>query len=224
MFTDIESFSAASRNDHDRRAIREVLYEVMRDALQGRGLHWNDLYHEDRGDGTLSIAPPEVPTAALIDPFLSNVSTTLHNHNRRAGTAVQIRLRVALHVGPVHADRHGVSGHAINQTARLLEAPALKNAMQASDADLGFITSAFVYENVIAQGGGNPSAYRQIKVAVKETSTTAWMHLSGSTPRPPVSVPVHDPVPAPVSFNAAIRVTGDLVLGNKILYSPFTPD
>ncbi|MFG2000655.1 hypothetical protein ACGFNU_16075 [Spirillospora sp. NPDC048911] len=161
------------------------------------------------------------------------MSTTLRRHNRQAADPVRIQLRAALHIGPVYPDPHGVSGHAVNHTARLLEAPALKEALATSGADLGFITSPFVYEFVAAHSDGDipASAYRRLDVTVKETSISAWIWLPFTSPASEIapaapantSANVSANVPAPplaegVTFSGEVRVGGDLVLGNKTEY------
>ena len=58
-------------------------------------------------------------------------------------------MRVALDVGPVVSDSHGVDGLAIIYAARLLDAPALRRHLAETGADLAFITSPFVYNTII---------------------------------------------------------------------------
>ena len=89
-------------------------------------------------------------------------------------------MRVALHVGPVVSDAHGVDGLAIIHAARLLDAPALRRHVAETGADLGFITSAFVYDTIIQPNPGHvdPVDYRQLKCQVKDQDLDAWMYLA----------------------------------------------
>ena len=147
----------------------------MRDA----GIGWAECHTEDRGDGVLVVVPATVPTRLIVDPVLDSLAKGLRRHNRRSAEAVRVRLRVALHVGPVIADEKGVSGQAIIHTARLLEAPVLKERIARTGACLGFITSVFVYEEVIRNDPGDvdPARYRKVGYRLKESDITAWMHL-----------------------------------------------
>ncbi|MFC6933281.1 hypothetical protein ACFQHO_25030 [Actinomadura yumaensis] len=79
-----------------------------------------------------------------------------------------------------------MTGSAIIRTARLLEAPVLKDWLAITQADLGFIASTFVYESVIAQAPGqvNPAGYQLVNCTVKESELTGWMHLSEATVPP----------------------------------------
>ncbi|MFI6514978.1 cyclic nucleotide-binding domain-containing protein [Spirillospora sp. NPDC050679] len=180
LFTDIVGFSGPHRRDDDRLRVRRVMYDLLREALEGSGVPWPALHREDRGDGALLVAPPEIPTRSVTDPMLARLAEGLRRHNLRAPEAERFQMRVALHVGPVVPDAEGVSGWAIIQAARLLDAPVFKKSMACTRADLGFITSAFVYETVIAQarGGLDPAGFRYVTDEVKQLEVSGWMHLS----------------------------------------------
>ncbi|GAA2573614.1 cyclic nucleotide-binding domain-containing protein [Actinomadura fulvescens] len=183
LLTDIAGFGGHGRDDDDRMVVRDSMYEMLQDAFAGSGLGEADYYQEDRGDGALIIVPPDTPTRSVVDPTLARLEAALRRHNRRAGEATRLQLRVALHVGPVTWDRRGVSGTAIIQTARLLEAPVLKSRLAETGADLGFIASTFVYETVIQQGPGfvDPACYLPVEIKVKESALTGWMYLAGGS-------------------------------------------
>jgi len=59
-----------------------------------------------------------------------------------------------------------------------MEAPVLKEAMEASRASLGIIASTFIYETVIRHIQ-SLSGYSEVRVDVKESSLAAWMRLFG---------------------------------------------
>lgn len=177
---DVVGFTAVSRTDLDRRSVRAAMYEMLTDAFRGAGIPWLDCHREDRGDGALVIVPPGTPTTAVIHAALEHLAPRLHRHNREAGRGTQIALRVAVSVGPVVADPNGVSGHAINLAARLIEARTLKDQFSASATDLGLVVSAFVYETVISQNVplDELSHWRRIKFRAMGAKMTAWMYLS----------------------------------------------
>jgi hypothetical protein len=97
-------------------------------------------------------------------------ASRLKRYNRQAGAPGRIQLRAALHVGPVAPDANGLRGHALIHAARMLDAPALKEALAAAGADLAFIASGHVYDTVIQHATGlvDPAAFRRIRVNVKE--------------------------------------------------------
>ncbi|WP_187232266.1 Crp/Fnr family transcriptional regulator [Actinomadura sp. HBU206391] len=227
LYTDVAAFSDHIRTDEDRRTVRRAMYETVRGAFEDSELPWARIYREDRGDGTLMVVPPSIPTSSLADPLLSHIGVRLDAYNREADDRVRIQLRVALDVGPVMPDPEGVSGEVIIQAARMLDARDFKAELADTGADLGFIVSQFVYDSVVKHGRevGRSSAYRQVEVRVKETETTAWMYLAhGARPlrgRSPVSQAIAPTSPGPstgAQLSGTVDVRGDLVMGNKNQY------
>ena len=186
FLTDVVGFGARTRNDNDRRIIREALARMTRTALKGMPEAWS----EDRGDGLLTVVPPSVSTAKVMDQLLKVIPAALRQHNTIQRDSALFQLRLAINVGPLASDTMGVSGEAIILVARLIEARDLKDAIAKSDANLGVIASPFVYETVIRHGS-NPSevaSYAQVPVEVKESDTIAWMRLL-TAPASPCLVP-----------------------------------
>jgi hypothetical protein len=121
-----------------------------------------------------------VPTLSIVNRILDNLVALLRRHNSTAGEAeTRIQMRVALDVGPVVSDAHGVDGLAIIRAARLLEASTFKHHLAETGADLAFITSPFVYDTIIQPNPGHidPAVYQQLKCRVKKQALTAWMYL-----------------------------------------------
>lgn len=189
--TDVVQFGARTRNDNDRRIIREALARMTRAALKGMPEAWS----EDRGDGLLTVVPPSVSTAKVMDQLLKVIPEALARHNTTQRDSARFQLRLAINVGPLASDTMGVSGEAIILAARLIEAQNFKEAIAGSNAYLGVIASPFVYETVIRHGS-NPSevaSYTQVPVEVKESDTIAWMRLL-SAPVSPCLVPSLQPL------------------------------
>ncbi|TDC76956.1 cyclic nucleotide-binding domain-containing protein [Actinomadura sp. 7K507] len=185
LITDITGFSAPSRTDADRRYVLDAMYRLLDEAFAASGLVLADFYQEDRGDGALIVIPPTTPTEAVIDPMLAHLAAALRRHNRRAADATRMRLRAALHVGPVQRGPKGVSGISIITARRMVDAPAVKKQVAETGADLAFVTSDFVFDTVITSAPGfvDPGRYARVRVRVKETSLSAWLTLEGGTPK-----------------------------------------
>jgi class 3 adenylate cyclase len=139
VLIDIANFGTRTRNDRDRRRIRVVLYQISQSLFENPDRQ-HDYHREDRGDEILLIIPPHVPTSSVVDRILDNLATPLCRYNSTAAPATRIQMRVALHVGPVVSDAHGVDGLAIIHASRLLDASALRRHLAETGADLGFIT------------------------------------------------------------------------------------
>jgi len=174
--TDVAGFSLAARSDEDRRFVRAELLTMTQQAL---GPLWQACWREDRGDGLLIVVPSSIPTAEVLERLTTALPPVLRAHNRIHREPVQIRLRVAMAVGPVEKDGPGVNGKAIIAASRLVEAPAFKRAAAAQGADFGIIVSPFVYQALV-EPGGTLSGYAKVPVRVKETRESAWMRLTGT--------------------------------------------
>ena len=180
FLADISGFGRRDRNDDDRRKIRNTVYAFLQEACANSEVPWPDCHREDRGDGALIIVPPSTPTRSVVDPLLACLAAALEQYNCQATSATRIRLRVALHVGPVVSEPQGVSGEAIILASRIIEAAKLKKELARTGAQLGVIVSPFVYESVIKHSPGSvdPNQYRQLRFRVKESNLAAWMYLA----------------------------------------------
>jgi class 3 adenylate cyclase len=186
VVVDAEGFSDPSRTNTDQLAVREGLYKALAWSFTRAGIDWAECDQGDCGDGALILVPPHIPKILLVTKWPARLATALNRHNTASKTGARIRLRIAVHAGEVVYDRHGVTGCAINQTFRLVQAPALKEALACSSATYALIASEWIYNEVVRHAPeGRPADYRQIHVAVKETQVAAWLRAGhGGIPRP----------------------------------------
>jgi hypothetical protein len=189
LLTDVVGFGALHRSDYDRQIIRREGLEMMQASL---GPWWEVCISQDRGDGLLIVVPPQVPTARIIECINRELPGRLRLHNRTYSEPARIHLRIAAHVGPIMGDPLGMSGETIIRTARLVEAPVLKEAMALTGAGLGIMVSEFVHEIAIGYTAAfiDAAEYRKVEVSNKEFRGSAWMRLMH------VSPPVLDPLRA----------------------------
>lgn len=181
ILTDVVGFGARNRTDRHRMIVRRESLTMTQAAL---GPLWDECLHEDRGDGLLVVAPPSIPTARIMAGIHRELPALLRTHNSTYTEPSHIRLRIAVNVGPVTTDRIGMSGDAIIRTARLVEAPALKTAMETTGHGLGIIVSDFVYETAVGHAGQLPGTdrYQRVDVRLKEFQGPAWMRLCNLSP------------------------------------------
>jgi len=187
LFTDVAGFGNPLRLDPDREVVRAGLYEILRSSLAASGVPWADCYYEDRGDGAVIVVPPTISTLRVVDPLIPELAARLRQYNRRASEVVLIQLRAALHVGPVGKDAEGLTGQAVISTARILDAPVVKERLADARADLIFAVSDYVYDHVVRHGAGrvDSGAFEHVTGQVKESGVSAWIHLAGRTELPP---------------------------------------
>ena len=181
LLTDVVGFGALDRTDHDRAIIRREGLAMMQACLRSL---WNECMSQDRGDGLLIVAPPEIPTAEVIKGVNDELPRRLRLHNRTYNASARIHLRVAAHVGPIIGDSLGLSGGTIIRTARMVEAPVLKQAMTTTRAGLGIMVSEFVHEIAIAHAADfiDAAEYKRVEVNNKEFIGSAWMRLVDVSP------------------------------------------
>jgi hypothetical protein len=85
---------------------------------------------------------------------------------------------MAIHAGEIHYDTYGVVGVAVNYAHRLINAPAVRDALATSSGTLVLVTSDWFFTEVVRHSqDSDPTTYRRIRVAEKETDTVAWLHL-----------------------------------------------
>ncbi len=179
---DIAGFNSSRRDDDIQMYVHESLYDMLQAAFDRSEVPWSGCAHEDRGDGVLVVIPPMIPITGLVDPIPQRLRSLIRRHNRVSCEAARIQLRIATHVGPVHHDGHGFVGHAVTLLYRLLDTRSLKRMLAQSGADVAFIASGYIYENVIRRRPSlvDPALFQSLPVRVKETRTRAWAYLLGT--------------------------------------------
>ncbi|MFV2171811.1 hypothetical protein ACFHW2_05765 [Actinomadura sp. LOL_016] len=176
---DIVGFGAPPRDAGLRRRLRQIMYQALGDALEITGLSLDDCHREDRGDGALIVFPAGIDPNVLLDPLAYHLTAVLRRENRYAGPNARLRLRLAVHHGPVVHDPHGVAGDTALELFRLLDARAFKTLLDAyPDAEVGLIVPDRLFTEVADQGGLiMPEVYERLRVAGKGMRLEArvWM-------------------------------------------------
>ncbi|MEV5576905.1 sigma-70 family RNA polymerase sigma factor [Spirillospora sp. NPDC052269] len=175
VFVDVQF---AGRTAGARLAARDALHEAMATTLTEAGVSRENIHQEDRGDGLLILIPSEVPQSRLAGHVSQRLTAALDRHNRGRVPEARIRVRMAVHTGQVHHDDHGSVGAALNFTCRLLDSPALKNALARSSGNLAVIVSDRFFQEVVrGDPTGSPGTYQCVQITVQGTHATAWIHL-----------------------------------------------
>jgi len=199
---DVEGFGDRHRINPHQVAVREGLYRALQQAFRAATIPWAECHREDRGDGILILVPPQVAKSVFVESLPDQLVEGLREHNSIHPAPEQIRLRMALHAGELHYDDHGVAGASINLTFRLLDAGPLKSALAESPGVLALVTSSWFFDEVVRHSPTtHPTAYRPIRVRVKETDTVGWVHLPDH-PYPPRDTTAKDPLPG--DLNTAV--------------------
>jgi hypothetical protein len=179
LVVDVEGFAGRHRTNKHQRTIRDGLYRALRTAFDDAGIKWDDCSNEDRGDGVLILAPPEIPKAPFTDALPFALVRALNAHNsEQPDEATRFRMRMVLHAGEIEIDSHGVTSNSLNHAFRLLEARPLKAALTRSAGVLAMITSEWFFDEVTRHcTAADPAKFRQFQIEVKETVAPAWICL-----------------------------------------------
>ncbi|OKI01243.1 hypothetical protein A6A06_20770 [Streptomyces sp. CB02923] len=178
--------------------MREAMYDVFEAGFTAAGVAARSFHMEDRGDGVLVALAPDVPSAQLAGPWLEGVYRHLRQVNE--GRSEPLRMRVAMHAGPVAQDARGLAGRAVDLACRLCDSDTARAVMQLADrSPLLFVVSDSLYHDVVAEGGTciEPEHYRRAWVSEKETDAEAWFHVP-RLPFPPLPAQTsHEAPPSP---------------------------
>ncbi|TDC61758.1 hypothetical protein E1200_28215 [Actinomadura sp. GC306] len=182
LAVDICAFGDHRHDDPVQCLLRRQMYEHLRRACEFAVLPWRRCHHEDRGDGVLIVAPADLPVERLFEPLAHHLATALWRYNRNAADSTRLRMRLAVHSGLVAPDPYGVSGRALIELFRLLDARAFKNVVARSRRPLGVILSERFYADARTCGGlADADAYHAIRVRTKEARIPAQVRTDLGT-------------------------------------------
>ncbi|MFD8493166.1 hypothetical protein [Amycolatopsis sp. NPDC059657] len=151
LAVDVRGFGDRRRTTPHQVAVRDGMYRAVKRAFRVAGLSWGDCHREDRGDGLVVLAPAETPKGPFAETLPLAVVAELREHN---------------------------ATHPPEEQIRLLDAPALKKALASSPGVLSLIASGWFFDEVVRNSPVLDAAtFRPVRVAVKETSTVAWISL-----------------------------------------------
>ncbi|WP_256077070.1 hypothetical protein [Streptomyces sp. BpilaLS-43] len=145
---------------------------------------------KDTGDGAIFVMPPK-DLARLIDPLLEHVHSALARYDReRLASAPPIRLRAAVHVGPLSLPDH--RGNAINEVCRLLDSQVVRAGLTVAQEYRGGFLAAVVSEAAFVRtvrAGRTPDLDEEhflratARVPGKAFEEPCWLFVPQMTPR-----------------------------------------
>lgn len=174
VMTDVVGYSR--RNAVERKNVRTAFIMMLKRSFGGA---WDSCLWSSPGDGLLIVVPPVIPTSTVMERLHRALPAELARHNYAYQAAARIRLRVAVDVGPVETDPIGLTGATIIRAARMVDAPALRDAINSDGTSLGIIVSDFVHDTVIrrVEDQDTLESYKPVEVSLKDTRITGWMQL-----------------------------------------------
>ncbi|MEV4838633.1 hypothetical protein AB0K05_29310 [Nonomuraea sp. NPDC049486] len=185
LTADIENYGG--RTDAQQRTLQSGLISAIETAADSVQLDHQSWCRQVAGDSMTAVLPAEpgplVTIPLLLDQFLTELDMAIAAHNSRRAdpTWARMRLRLAVHVGPLQLD--GAAGwpgqHAV-QPARLRDSAPIRAALDTfRDADLALIISREVFRDYVSQGPGRPrpSEFLEVAVAEKKQKYPAYLYV-----------------------------------------------
>lgn len=161
---DVEGYSKLDALDQS--LVQARLSDVLDAAARNAGLDRDLWYRQVRGDGELAVLPADADAAWVVAHFTERLAAALAEL-RAAGTP--LRMRVAMHCGPLTAGAFGLVGDAPIVTCRLLDAKPVRDALATADDDLVLVISQRLHDDVVRTRFHDldPSRFRPTRCRVK---------------------------------------------------------
>ena len=212
---DIQNYSKAG--DADLPMLRGQLDAVLGTVFERSGLgeEWRDTSEvKDAGDGCIVLLPTR-RAAWVLDPLIGGINEALRLvEARRLASAPELRVRVAVHLGPV-PDSHRCQ--AVNDACRFVDSDAVRNGLKVA-AEMGSYTALIISDEVhrrivaaLRTTSPGPRDFLEVPATIDKKSfhRNAWLHVPGVDPatlaaRLPTSGPA-PAEPAPPQVAAAPR-------------------
>ncbi|WP_436758559.1 hypothetical protein [Streptosporangium sp. V21-05] len=186
---DIKQYSVG-RNIRQQDALQRVLDAKLSMSAESVGLDRGSWDRHPGGDGEMAVIPPECDLSAVVGGFVRHLDDGLAAHNEDHGASMQIKLRMAIHIGLLKRSELGYAGPALIVLSRLLNAHQLRAALRdPRNGDLALLVSSPVYEVVEAGVDGlRPRAFQQVHVEdpAKGFGQIAYLHVAGGPTGPAV--------------------------------------
>jgi class 3 adenylate cyclase len=183
LTVDIEDYS--SRTDTEQQVLQASLRNALDNAADAADLNRRGWLTQFSGDGLFAILPARTDVTRLMDHFMRELDAELGGYNRRRSEQAwaRMRLRLAVHAGPVYLDGStGWPGQHAVVPARLRDSEPVRAALAAfPGADLAVIVSSEIYRDYVSQGPGNPrpTEFRAVLAQVKKQSYVGHLLVPG---------------------------------------------
>ncbi|MCK2241592.1 MULTISPECIES: tetratricopeptide repeat protein [unclassified Crossiella] len=204
----VHTNSTADSADQARITLRRRMYEALKNAVTRSHIPWADCATESYGEGVLLLLSPQVSREQLVAMVPDNLSRELRAVNANLLPIDQLRLRVAMHAGPVRVDDRGVTSPAVRETFGMADAPALHESLRRDRADLALIISDALYQSTTRTPG---ALFRPARVPVRNADLLAWIlhrprELTVGQPHPGYRPSTVDPYVLVLATDALLAV------------------
>ncbi|MCX4763836.1 hypothetical protein OG562_23275 [Streptomyces sp. NBC_01275] len=196
----MDAQSYGSKNDRAQSETQHDLPRLLDGAARRAGLDRSEWQIQRKGDEQLAVLPMNGDEPRLVDDYFRHLVSELSHYNGQRTAAARLRLRAAVHHGPVELADNGFAGTAVVVTARLLNSRLLYDALDAhGTADLALMLSDDVFRSTVAGGHTTlrTSDFSRVTVKEKEYESAAWLTVPASSSLPPFADAPPTPADAP---------------------------
>ncbi len=174
----VDTEAYGRNNDRGQSDIQYEIPRLLSLAASGAGLDRARWRVQPQGDGQLAVVPQDEQEPRLVDDFVRHLVAQLRRFNEHRAAGHRMRMRVALHHGPVELAGNGFAGRAVVTTCRLLASEPVYAALREHpEADLALVLSDDIYWTTVAAGHTTfaPDAFWDAVVRKKEYEAVAWL-------------------------------------------------
>ena len=164
------------RDTPAKESLQRRLAGVARMVFDDLGVPLSDIECQGTGDGLLVVLPARLDVQRVLPVLLQAMAERLALDN--ALSHDQMRVRMAVDVGPVSLTELGFGGAMVTNMGRLLDSRPLRRwEAEHRERDLAVAVSDSLHRFVVAEGV--PALAREqftrVQVRSKELSTAAWL-------------------------------------------------
>ncbi|MFC9971287.1 hypothetical protein ACFVH6_10380 [Spirillospora sp. NPDC127200] len=159
------------------------LRRLLDGCARRTGLGPDGWYRQVGGDGELVVLPADSDVLRAVGPFTRELEGALADRNRHRTAAPRLRMRMALHHGPLIEGPLGPAGDAPIVVSRLLDsAPLRRHLSEHPERDLALVVSDSLYRDVVQSGFCelNPATFSALEVEIKERRYRGYVHDAGA--------------------------------------------
>jgi class 3 adenylate cyclase len=172
---DIEGYSKLSTAQ--QKQVQQDLHQILETAAAAAGLDRRTWLRQVGGDGEMAILPPDTDGLLVLVSYPRALAAALAELNRERRPP--IRLRVAMHHGPLSDGLFGAVGQAPIVVARLLDSQELRDELRADPVrEMALIVSSSLYSDIVETGfeGLAPEEFHPVEITAKGASFPGRIH------------------------------------------------
>jgi hypothetical protein len=171
------------RTTRAKERVQERLAALIRQVLDDLDVQPPATDGQGTGDGMLLFLPSELDVQRALPVLLHSTAAHLTVDNKEFQD--QLRLRMAVDIGPVRSTQLGFSGATATNLGRLLDSKPLRERLiNHPNHDLAVIVSDRLHSFVIAEDvpALPPTQFKRVSTQIKEITNTPWLWTRNKPP------------------------------------------